>query len=124
MSTYEDIQNYTLTSHWDGSDDAKIAEHLDLVGDVELSEPDYSFHILRVWVRKRDGMLLWATDSGCSCPSPFEDTKVSDLHESTRKTFTDAVMKALEDEYFGNSVAEIRRDIARILTEARKKGAR
>lgn len=41
----------------------KIAEH-------DLSEPDYSFDLLVAW-KNGDGIFL-GTDSGCSCPSPFE----------------------------------------------------
>lgn len=48
-------------------------EHYNLVllGEVELSEPDYSFDILAVW-KGEEGFYL-GTDSGCSCPSPFEN---------------------------------------------------
>jgi hypothetical protein len=41
------------------------------VDEAYLSEPDYSFDILAVWA-DADGFYL-GTDSGCSCPSPFED---------------------------------------------------
>jgi hypothetical protein len=49
-------------------------EKLDLkvLVDFWLSEPDYDFNILCVWKHK-NGKLYWAQDSGCSCPSPFED---------------------------------------------------
>lgn len=33
---------------------------------------DYGFDILAFWVDK-DGVVYSASDSGCSCPSPFED---------------------------------------------------
>jgi hypothetical protein len=47
-------------------------EHgLTFIGEVELSEPCYSFDLLAVW-RDKDGYYL-ATDSGCSCPTPFEN---------------------------------------------------
>jgi hypothetical protein len=41
------------------------------VCEVELSEPCYSFDCLRV-LKNKDGYWL-GTDSGCSCPTPFED---------------------------------------------------
>lgn len=44
-----------------------------VVVEVELAEADYSFNLLVVWKHKDTGDLYWATDSGCSCPSPFED---------------------------------------------------
>ena len=37
------------------------------------AEPDYDFDMVVVWKRVSDGALFWAHDSGCSCPSPFED---------------------------------------------------
>ena len=44
---------------------------LSVLGSVELEEGDYSFYTLCVW-KGVDGFYL-ATDSGCSCPSPFEN---------------------------------------------------
>lgn len=46
---------------------------LKVLGELEQSEPDYSFDTLCVWRRDSDGALFYATDRGCSCPSPFED---------------------------------------------------
>ncbi|WP_327712392.1 hypothetical protein OG912_32230 [Streptomyces sp. NBC_00464] len=49
------------------------------VGDLSDNEP-YEFSILAVWQRTEDGVLFWETDSGCSCPSPFENhTSINDL---------------------------------------------
>jgi hypothetical protein len=53
---------------------------LETIGEAE-TERDYDFDKFVVWRRLADGMLLYATDSGCSCPSPFEDTDVNDLVE-------------------------------------------
>lgn len=44
---------------------------LEYVCEVELSEPDWSFDTLRV-LKGKDGYYM-GTDSGCSCPSPFEN---------------------------------------------------
>jgi hypothetical protein len=40
----------------------------------QLYDPNsyYDFHDLIVWAHN-DGRIFYATDSGCSCPSPFED---------------------------------------------------
>lgn len=46
---------------------------LQIVADLELSEPDYSFDTVIVWRHTPTGQLYWAHDSGCSCPIPFED---------------------------------------------------
>jgi hypothetical protein len=39
---------------------------------VYLSEPDYSFDMLAIW-KNESGQYFLGTDSGCSCPSPFEN---------------------------------------------------
>lgn len=41
------------------------------VGEVEWTEPSYSFDTTIVWHHK-DGSFYLASDSGCSCPAPFE----------------------------------------------------
>lgn len=62
MSVYYEPERYGLTV---------LHEH-----DPPLS---YEFHMLVLWVHK-SGKLLMASDSGCSCPSPFEDyTSLRDL---------------------------------------------
>ncbi len=48
-------------------------ENYDLTIVGELSaDLDYEFDMLVVWQHK-DGRVFYASDSGCSCPSPFED---------------------------------------------------
>lgn len=51
-------------------------EHVALVSDHELSYEFDQFLILR---DPRTGEYLWASDSGCSCPIPFEDTTVESM---------------------------------------------
>lgn len=41
---------------------------------------DYSFDILCFWATE-DGRVFTASDSGCSCPSPFEDYTGATLDE-------------------------------------------
>lgn len=45
---------------------------LTLLGEVDTAD-SYEFCKLVVWRRDADGAMFWATDQGCSCPSPFED---------------------------------------------------
>jgi len=51
---------------------------LEVVGEFDWSEPDWSFDMCVVWKEKR-GRYWVGNDSGCSCPSPFED--VYDVNE-------------------------------------------
>ena len=44
---------------------------------LSLSYPDYAFNILGVDIRE-DGIYL-GTDSGCSCPSPWENHTKDDF---------------------------------------------
>lgn len=52
---------------------------LTMVGSIEWDDDDYQFDLTAVWKNSTGGYYL-ASDSGCSCPSPFEDlNSVSDL---------------------------------------------
>lgn len=61
-------------------------EKFDLVpvGEIYMHEPDYDFDIIAVWRHIGSGDVYWARDSGCSCPSPFED--YNSLEKLTRLT--------------------------------------
>lgn len=45
---------------------------LELLGIAE-KEPEWDFYILGLWRDKETGELFLAQDSGCSCPTPFEE---------------------------------------------------
>ncbi len=45
---------------------------LEFVDEIYIREPDYDFDIVRV-VKDSKGNHYWGRDSGCSCPTPFED---------------------------------------------------
>jgi hypothetical protein len=62
-----------------------------------LDEPgmSYEFHTLCVW-QHTSGKLYWAEDSGCSCPTPFENYQnVGDLNHLGAAGF-DAFVRAVE----------------------------
>lgn len=44
----------------------------EIVEFFDLDDEPYEFDMMVVW-RDPEGNLVYATDSGCSCPSPFED---------------------------------------------------
>lgn len=50
---------------------------------AELTDPhaSYSFDTVVIWRQEHTGRLLYAYDSGCSCPSPFEYASLQTLHE-------------------------------------------
>jgi len=45
---------------------------------MDFSDGCYQFDYLVVW-KNADGDLFYAEDSGCSCPSPFEDMGMPEL---------------------------------------------
>lgn len=64
------------------------------LGEVDTAD-SYEFAKLVVWRRDEDGVMFWATDSGCSCPSPFEDadsvddlTRIDDVSKFSREART------------------------------------
>lgn len=47
--------------------------NLEILGEMEWDNESYQFNMTVVW-KDAEGRLWTASDSGCSCPSPFEDT--------------------------------------------------
>jgi hypothetical protein len=54
---------------------------LTTIGEIDWSSGSYEFNLTVVWKRNADGTFVYCEDSGCSCPSPFEDEGVDDLRE-------------------------------------------
>lgn len=44
------------------------------VAGVNFDARGYDWSVLGVWSRNLDGTLWWASDSGCSCHSPWDNT--------------------------------------------------
>jgi len=42
--------------------------------EIEWDNESYEFNLTGIWVRNSDGTLWTADDSGCSCPTPWENT--------------------------------------------------
>lgn len=57
----------------------------------------YEFDIFCIWKKLDDNTLWWDSDSGCSCPSPFDDHG-HDLKPITEETFYN-FQQALENHY-------------------------
>lgn len=51
---------------------------LTVVAEIEYSGGNYEFDTRVVW-KKETGELVTARDSGCSCPTPFEDITYAQL---------------------------------------------
>jgi hypothetical protein len=92
------------------------------VGEWEWSEPDWSFDITAVW-RKSRGKYYYASDAGCSCPTPFEDiTSVRDLEgpynkEELRKQLFELLDTRCDDKYhYGYPKDKIKEEILEVLS--------
>lgn len=46
----------------------------------------YEFDMLVIWRKLDDNTLWYATDAGCSCPTPFDPGR-HDLEQITKETF-------------------------------------
>lgn len=102
---------------------------LRVVGELEDPLSCYDFDTLVVW-QHEDGRILWGVDSGCSCPSPFEDYDVSDLYELTTAnwpTFARTVDMHCVDNHrgelpssFSADKTDLLRKVSELQAEARK----
>lgn len=73
------------------------------IGEVEWDDESYSFNITAVWQSEEDPKLFyWASDSGCSCPSPFEGftslegDSVDEVHKGTKRDVIAFLLEELE----------------------------
>lgn len=72
---------------------------LKIVGSLDEADLSYEFNTLIVLESNQNGKLYWATSSGCSCPTPFEEYhfrnddehNLSVLNEETLDNFLSAV---------------------------------
>lgn len=70
---------------------------LEIVAEVEWSPPCYDFDLTVVWVDK-GGNYYWASDAGCSCPSPFESyNSLEDLNTGTKWEAINALTQLLKE---------------------------
>lgn len=96
---------------------------LKTIGEVDFSDGCYQFDLTVLWLRESDGLFLYGDDSGCSCPSPFEDMGMQDLTSvGSLADFQGHMAERLKDAY-GNPT-EIQNDIVRLIELAREAGLR
>lgn len=55
---------------------------LEKVAELDFSDGCYNFNITAVWTKAGEKKFYWADDSGCSCPSPFENYSEHEQLES------------------------------------------
>jgi hypothetical protein len=98
---------------WDTPDVYYQPEAFDLepLTELELYEPNYSFDTVAVWRHTPTGDLYWAYDSGCSCPSPFENyTSLDKLEKLSSDNFSE-LEATVECCYDDNAKADFLRKV-------------
>jgi hypothetical protein len=98
---------------------------LELVGSIDWRDEDYSFDMTVVWKAKR-GEYYIGDDSGCSCPSPFEDvTKLEELDGPHNKRALESALRfrvkqnaSDGDNYYGSrSRSELEKEVRELLAK-------
>lgn len=79
------------------------------IGEVDFSSGSYEFDLTTVWQHVESGEFFMADDSGCSCPSPYEDVRsVDDLTPIPRlQVLVDHLNERNKDNYSGDRSGEI-----------------
>jgi hypothetical protein len=58
---------------------------LELICSYDINNEPYQFNLVAVWRDVKTGKFYKGQDSGCSCPTPFEDFhSLSDMAEISR----------------------------------------
>jgi hypothetical protein len=74
---------------------------LTVVAELEFSDKNYCYDTRVVW--QKDGVLYTARDSGCSCPTPFENyTSVESLERVNMRELKDEIKYEKDSQYRGN----------------------
>jgi hypothetical protein len=78
---------------------------LEKVAELDFSSGIYEFDLTVVWTHGDEKKFYWASDSGCSCPSPFEDFhEFEQLQSGGFKQIRDELTRRFDGEGWGNYV--------------------
>ncbi len=91
-----------LLDPWDlDGDEPRPMDDFDEIARVDWAE-NYDWSQTSFFLHRKSGRLFEASDSGCSCRSPFEDFRVSHLTEVTSLKQVDEIL-----EYYAEDAEEI-----------------
>lgn len=98
------------------------------IGQINDPDADYSFDYFWVFEHIASGRLFYGRDSGCSCPSPFENDHFNGPNDTsfTEITLTNCVdvIKDLYNHYPGSSQdekREIESEVRTLLSDKKRK---
>jgi hypothetical protein len=86
---------------------------LEQVAQIDYSDGCYEFDYRVVWLHRDTGKLYTARDSGCSCPSPFEEyTSIQYLEEFSLVALENEVKnERAASRYRGDEIGPFLQDI-------------
>ena len=95
---------------------------LEIVAEIEYSSGCYKFDTRVVWKQKNSRKCFTARDSGCSCPTPFEDYHMGNIEPLNFQVLRQEVNGELTKEYGSNITAEQAQDfLAKVRAAANKR---
>ena len=106
---YDDDDNYNPGPYF-----APEMSGLEQVAHIELSDGAYQYQKVVAWREIATGRILVGRDSGCSCPSPFENHTVDDLEHITSRDGASRI--SLESWDGGSTVGERMTFISEVMT--------
>lgn len=83
---------------------------LEIVAQIEYSSGCYEFDTRVVWKQKSSRKCFTARDSGCSCPTPFEDYHMGNIEPLNFQALRQEVNGELTKEWDSNITAEQAQD--------------
>jgi len=87
---------------------------LELLHSIDLAG-SYEFDTYLLLRNKETQKLFVASDSGCSCPVPFENVGVDDLQELTNESFLDFQKQIQADYYYKDHSANAEEFLANVI---------
>lgn len=94
---------------------------LEVVGEVSFDDDSYQFDLGVVWWHPERRVFFYAEDSGCSCPSPFEDYgDVEALGELLPLPALTAKLRGLQAREWSATDEPVPVQVSRILDRARE----
>lgn len=96
---------------------------LTTIGEIDWSSGSCEFDLTVVWKRDADGTFWYGEDSGCSCPSPFDNQGMDDLTAVATLEEFKAQLEADNGEQ-GKAYGDRSVEIAELLERMHAAGAR
>lgn len=88
---------------------------LEVVGELEYSDAYYQFDTRVVWRHKESGQFYTARDSGCSCPTPFEDyTSIESLEPLDLVALEREAREEVREGYSDSKISDYQRLVEKV----------